>query len=84
LWLTLKWGTNLHGGGTEAHDLVTAPGYIEDGSNLVTKAMNGWSDPEPAWWLNLMAHPDDAPRCDLVSPMTHPPFATPMVTLPWA
>jgi deazaflavin-dependent oxidoreductase (nitroreductase family) len=20
--------------------------------------MNGWGDPEPAWWLNLQAHPD--------------------------
>ena len=33
-------------------------GYFEDGSNLVTMAMNGWADPEPAWWLNLLAHPD--------------------------
>ena len=33
-------------------------GYFEDGSNLVTLAMNGWADPEPAWWLNLQAHPD--------------------------
>ena len=33
-------------------------GYIEDGPNLVTKAMNGWADPEPAWWLNLLAHSD--------------------------
>jgi deazaflavin-dependent oxidoreductase (nitroreductase family) len=33
-------------------------GYIEDGPDLVTKAMNGWADPEPAWWLNLLAHPD--------------------------
>jgi F420H(2)-dependent quinone reductase len=33
-------------------------GYIEDGSGLVTKAMNGWADPEPAWWLNLQSHPD--------------------------
>lgn len=33
-------------------------GYIEDGPNLVTLAMNGWADPEPAWWLNLQAHPD--------------------------
>jgi deazaflavin-dependent oxidoreductase (nitroreductase family) len=33
-------------------------GYIEDGPNLVTPAMNGWADPEPAWWLNLQAHPD--------------------------
>jgi len=20
--------------------------------------MNGWASPEPAWWLNLQAHPD--------------------------
>jgi F420H(2)-dependent quinone reductase len=33
-------------------------GYFEDGSNLVTMAMNGWGDAEPAWWLNLQAHPD--------------------------
>jgi len=43
-------------------------GYFEDGSNLVTMAMNGWGEPEPAWWLNLQAHPDvtidlvDGPR----------------------
>jgi F420H(2)-dependent quinone reductase len=33
-------------------------GYLEDGPNLVTLAMNGWADPEPAWWLNLQAQPD--------------------------
>ena len=33
-------------------------GYQEDDSNLVLVAMNGWADPEPAWWLNLQAHPD--------------------------
>lgn len=33
-------------------------GYLEDGPNLVTPAMNGWADPEPAWWLNLRANPD--------------------------
>ncbi len=33
-------------------------GYFEDGSNLVGMAMNGWSDGEPAWWLNLQAHPE--------------------------
>jgi deazaflavin-dependent oxidoreductase (nitroreductase family) len=33
-------------------------GYFEDGSNLVTMAMNGWADGEPAWWLNLQAHPE--------------------------
>ena len=33
-------------------------GYIEEGPNLVTVAMNGWAAPEPAWWLNLQAHPE--------------------------
>jgi F420H(2)-dependent quinone reductase len=33
-------------------------GYLRDGPNVVTVAMNGWADPEPAWWLNLQAHPD--------------------------
>ena len=33
-------------------------GYFEDGPNLVTMAMNGWSDGEPAWWLNLQADPE--------------------------
>jgi deazaflavin-dependent oxidoreductase (nitroreductase family) len=32
-------------------------GYYEDGPNLFTLAMNGWGEPEPAWWLNLQAHP---------------------------
>src|SRR5512134_2694861 len=29
--------------------------YLEDGPDLVTLAMNGWGEPEPAWWLNLQA-----------------------------
>jgi deazaflavin-dependent oxidoreductase (nitroreductase family) len=33
-------------------------GYFDDGPNLVTMAMNGWAAPEPAWWLNLQAHPE--------------------------
>ena len=33
-------------------------GYFEDGRDLVTLAMNGWGAGEPAWWLNLQAHPD--------------------------
>ncbi|CAN5465589.1 nitroreductase/quinone reductase family protein [soil metagenome] len=33
-------------------------GYYEDGANLVTMAMNGWGEGEPAWWLNLQAEPD--------------------------
>jgi deazaflavin-dependent oxidoreductase (nitroreductase family) len=37
---------------------VAIIGYFEDGANLVTLAMNGWGDAEPAWWLNLQAQPD--------------------------
>lgn len=36
---------------------VAIVGFIEDGPNLVIPAMNGWADPEPAWWLNLQANP---------------------------
>ena len=48
-------------------------GYYEDGPNLVTTAMNGWSEGEPAWWLTLLAHPDatvelaDGPRRSAVA-----------------
>jgi deazaflavin-dependent oxidoreductase (nitroreductase family) len=37
-------------------------GYLEDGTDLVTMAMNGWGAPEPAWWLNLQAHPEATVR----------------------
>ena len=37
---------------------VAILGYFEDGPDLVTMAMNGWADAEPAWWLNLQAQPD--------------------------
>jgi deazaflavin-dependent oxidoreductase (nitroreductase family) len=37
---------------------IAIVGFIEDGTNLITPAMNGWADPEPAWWLNLQANPD--------------------------
>lgn len=33
-------------------------GYYEDGPNFVSMAMNGWAAAEPAWWLNLQAHPE--------------------------
>lgn len=36
----------------------TMLGYYEDGPNLVALAVNAWADAEPAWWLNLQAHPD--------------------------
>ena len=47
---------------------VAIVGYYEDGPNLVTLAMNGWAEADPAWWLNLQARPDtvvelnDGPR----------------------
>ena len=37
-------------------------GYVEDGPDLVTLAMNGWDEGDPAWWLNLQAHPDAVVR----------------------
>jgi F420H(2)-dependent quinone reductase len=42
--------------------------YLEDGPDLVTLAMNGWSPGEPAWWLDLLHQPEavaqtaDGPR----------------------
>jgi deazaflavin-dependent oxidoreductase (nitroreductase family) len=36
---------------------VAILGYLEDGERLLVPAMNGWADPEPAWWLNLQAQP---------------------------
>jgi deazaflavin-dependent oxidoreductase (nitroreductase family) len=37
-------------------------GYVEDGPDLVTLAMNGWDEGDPAWWLNLQAHPEAVVR----------------------
>jgi deazaflavin-dependent oxidoreductase (nitroreductase family) len=54
-WGTLRIKTVGRRSGRERIAIV---GYIEDGANLITPAMNGWADPEPAWWLNLQAHPD--------------------------
>ncbi len=62
LWLAQpnKWGAmrvTTVGRRTGAERSVIL-GYYEDGPNLVTMAMNGWGEGEPAWWLNLLAHPD--------------------------
>ncbi len=54
-WGTLRIKTLGRRTGSER---IAILGYVEDGPNLVTLAMNGWADPEPAWWLNLQAHPD--------------------------
>ncbi len=37
---------------------VAIIGYYEDGPNLVTLAMNGWGEKDPAWWLNLQVQPE--------------------------
>jgi deazaflavin-dependent oxidoreductase (nitroreductase family) len=37
-------------------------GYLEDGTDLVVVAMNGWDEGHPAWWLNLEAHPETVVR----------------------
>ena len=37
-------------------------GYLEEGPLLFTLAMNGWGAGDPAWWLNLQAHPEAAVR----------------------
>ena len=43
---------------------VAIVGYYEDGPNLVTLAMNGWAEAEPAWWLNLQAQPETSGRAE--------------------
>jgi deazaflavin-dependent oxidoreductase (nitroreductase family) len=55
-----RWGTiRLHTVGRRSGaERIAILGYHEDGPNLVTLAMNGWMDPEPAWWLNLQARPE--------------------------
>ncbi len=52
-WGMMRLKTIGRRSGMERHVIL---GYYEDGPNLVTMAMNGWGDPEPAWWLNLQAH----------------------------
>jgi deazaflavin-dependent oxidoreductase (nitroreductase family) len=55
-----RWGALvLHSTGRRSGKVRSAIlGYVEDGENLAVLAMNGWGQPEPAWWLNLQAHPD--------------------------
>ena len=54
-WGTLRLTTTGRRTGRQRSVIL---GYIEDGPNLVTMAMNGWGEGEPAWWLNLQASPD--------------------------
>ncbi len=54
-WGTMRLTTTGRRSGQQRSVIL---GYIQDGPNLVTMAMNGWADGEPAWWLNLQAQPD--------------------------
>ena len=54
-WGTLRLTATGRRSGAQRTVLL---GYLEDGPRLVTLAMNGWAAPEPAWWLNVQAHPD--------------------------
>jgi F420H(2)-dependent quinone reductase len=64
-WGTMRLTTVGRHTGKERSAIL---GYYEDGPNLVTLAMNGWAEGEPAWWLNLQAQPNatvdlkDGPR----------------------
>ena len=46
----------------ERRDVIV--GYIDDGPAPVVLAMNGWDEGQPAWWLNLEAHPDAVIRLE--------------------
>ncbi|MEU3269253.1 nitroreductase/quinone reductase family protein [Saccharomonospora sp. NPDC006951] len=53
-WGTMRLTTVGRRSGQERSVILA---YIHDGPNLVTLAMNGWAEPEPAWWLNLQEQP---------------------------
>ncbi|WP_306371452.1 nitroreductase/quinone reductase family protein [Nocardiopsis sp. CC223A] len=54
-WGALRLTTTGRRTGRERSVIIA---YLEDGPNLSGIAMNGWAEGEPAWWLNLRAHPD--------------------------
>jgi deazaflavin-dependent oxidoreductase (nitroreductase family) len=64
-WGTLRLTTTGRRTGQERSVIIA---YFEDGPHLIAMAMNGWANGDPAWWLNLQAHPDarvhlaDGPR----------------------
>jgi deazaflavin-dependent oxidoreductase (nitroreductase family) len=84
-WGMMRLTTIGRRSGSERHAIL---GYFEDGPNLVTMAMNGWGEPEPAWWLNLQASPDttvelaDGPR--LVRGRAATPEEKPRLWARWA
>lgn len=45
-------------GRTSGKERTVIVGYLDDGPDLIVLAMNGWDQGHPAWWRNLVAHPD--------------------------
>lgn len=64
-WGALRLTTT---GRTSGQDRSVIVGYLEDGPDLVTIAMNGWAEGHPSWWLNLEANPDAVVRLAGQSP----------------
>jgi deazaflavin-dependent oxidoreductase (nitroreductase family) len=67
LWTTSNkrgWGalrlTTI--GRKSGHERSVIIGYLEDGPNLISIAMNGWDEGHRSWWLNLEAHADAVVR----------------------
>jgi len=58
-WGALRLTTIGRKSGQERSVII---GYLDDGPNLVTLAMNGWDEGDPSWWLNLEAEPDATVR----------------------
>jgi deazaflavin-dependent oxidoreductase (nitroreductase family) len=49
-------------GRTSGLERTVIIGYLEDGANLVSLAMNGWDEGDPSWCLNLESHPEAVVR----------------------
>ena len=64
-WGALRLTTTGRRSGQERSVIL---GYLEDGPDLVTLAMNGWDEGHPAWWLNLLEQPDAVVRLDGQAP----------------
>jgi len=71
-WGSLRLTTIGRKSGEERNVII---GYLEDGPNLISLAMNGWDEGQPSWWLNLEAHPDSVVRLtdQLPTPDTRAP-----------
>jgi F420H(2)-dependent quinone reductase len=58
-WGALRLTTIGRKSGRERSVIV---GYLDDGDDLITLAMNGFDEGHPSWWFNLEEHPDAVVR----------------------